>query len=242
MDFTDRLAALPFVTVLAIAVLMYGAKVALGRTAWVRRQPALALYQALDSVLFAWVAVMVIITPCFGQSFYIPSESMEPTLNVHDRLAVVRSPFWTRGPERGEILVFNPPPNATANGISEPYIKRVIGLPGEKLEVRAGRVFINDKPLDEPYTMEPSRADFGPVVVPAHHYFMMGDNRNNSADSRFWGPLDEDRIIGKAALRFWPLDAVRIEATPEYPGVPELRQPALGLPFVLRRYGVGVGR
>lgn len=238
MDITDRLASLPFITVAGIGVALYLAKVLLGRTKRVKRQPLQSLYQILDSVLFAWVAVMVIVTPCFGQAFYIPSESMEPTLNIQDRLAVVRPPFWLRGPRRGEILVFNAPPNADARGSKIPYIKRVIGLPGETLEVRAGSVFIDGRRLDEPYTMAPSARDFGPIIVPAHHYFMMGDNRNNSADSRYWGPLDEDRIIGKAAFRFWPLDAIGPETTPSYPGIPEKAQPALGEKFVLRRFGL----
>jgi signal peptidase I len=238
MDITDKLASLPFITVLAIAVALCAAKVLMGRSRHIGRQPMLTAYQALDSILFAWVAVMVIVTPCFGQAFYIPSESMEPTLNIHDRLTVVRPPFWLRGPRRGEVLVFNAPPNADKHGGKFPYIKRVIGLPGEKLEVRAGRVFINDLPLVEPYTMAPSANDFGPIVVPEHHVFMMGDNRNNSADSRYWGPLDEDRIIGKAAFRFWPLEAIGPQFTPAYPGVPEKAQPALGAGFVLRRYGI----
>jgi signal peptidase I len=161
---------------------------------------------------------------------------MVPTLQIHDHLIVGRVPFWYRGPRRGDILVFKVPPNANQEGQQQDYIKRCIGLPGERLEVRAGKVWINGKPLDEPYTAQPSNRDYGPIVVPAGHVFMMGDNRNNSADSRYWGPLDEDRIVGVAFLRFWPLNKIGLMQRPAYAGIADTRPPALGWPYVWRRY------
>jgi signal peptidase I len=89
------------------------------------------------------------------------------------------------------------------------YIKRVIGLPGEKLEVRDGRILINDKVVSENHTMYPDFDDFGPVQIPAGYYFMMGDNRGNSSDSRYWGFLPEQNLVGRAKLVLWPLWKVR---------------------------------
>ncbi len=237
MGIADRLATLPFIWVLAIAVGLYGLRAFLVRYPGLPKKPAMALYGVVDTIFFAWAMVFVLITPALGQQFYIPSGSMEATLEIQDRLSVARPPYWFHGPNRGDIVVFDAPPNATQEGATAPYIKRVIGLPGEMLEVRAGRVLIDGQALDEPYTKEPSRHDFGPIVVPEDHYFVMGDNRNNSADSRYWGPLDESRIIGKAVFRFWPLNKMGRVRTPRY-DVPQEPQPALGLPFILRRYGL----
>jgi signal peptidase I len=238
MGIADRLASLPFIWALAIAVGLYALKALLVRARSLPRKPAEAALSVVDTLLFAWVMVFVLITPALGQQFYIPSASMEPTLLINDRLSVARPPFWFHGPRRGDVIVFNAPPNATMEGVSTPYIKRVIGLPGETLKVRSGLVFINGRALDEPYVMEPSIADFGPIIIPPHHVFMMGDNRNNSADSRYWGPLDESRIVGKAWFRFWPLNKVGLVRPPDY-NVSQKDQPALGLPYVLDRYGLG---
>lgn len=245
MGFLDWLANLRFVYVLAIAVALYGIKAFFVRTSLLSDSRRKGWVETADSLLFAWVVVFIVLKPLFLQAFFIPSQSMEPTLSghragelaptgepyrnsVHDRLLVLKLPYWYRGPQRGEIIVFKAPPNADQGGRSLDYIKRLIGLPGEKLEVRNGAVYINDRRLDEPYTYEPSRNDFGPIIVPKDHYFMMGDNRNCSADSRFWGPLHRDRIVGKAWFRFWPLDKIGFIGTPKYDGVPQENQPALG--------------
>lgn len=228
----DWLANLPFVTVLAIAVALYALDTFVKRSPLVPANVRRAFGEFVESLLFAWVVVFLVLKPFFIQAFFIPSESMVPTLQVHDRLLVAKVPFWWRGPERGEILVFKAPQNADKDGIQRDYIKRLIGLPGETLEVRAGKVFINGTKLDEPYTAEDSNSDFGPIVIPPGHYFMMGDNRNRSADGRYWGPLDRNRIVGKAWFRFWPLDKIGFIHTPPYT-VPEKPQPALGIPIVM---------
>jgi len=144
------------------------------------------------------------------EAFEIPSESMVPTFVVGDRLMVDKAVFRFRHPERNEILVFKDPDDESRN-----LIKRVIGLPGEKLEIRQRVVYINDIPLkedshayhdpDDRYRIA-VRDDFGPVVIPPEKYFMMGDNRENSHDSRFWGFLDVRGIIGRAFVIYWSRD------------------------------------
>lgn len=229
----DWLANLPFVSVLLIAVVLYALHAFVQRSPRISEDTRRWLGETVESLLFAWVVVFVILKPFFLQAFYIPSESMVPTLEVRDRLLVAKVPYWVRGPQRGEILVFKAPPNADQDGIARDYIKRTIGLPGERLEIREGRVWINGKPLDEPYIQEPADHAFGPIIVPDGHYFMMGDNRNASADSRYWGPLEGSRVVGKAWLRFWPLDKIGLLKQPTYDGIPETRQPAVGLPALI---------
>lgn len=185
---------------------------------------------------FVFVFVMVILIRYFiCEIRWIPSGSMKPTLIEGDRIVVERVTHFYKKPERGDILVFYPPfikPSRTPLGIlarrvgigcnDVAFIKRVVGLPGEKVEIKKfpdGRsvVYINDKPLKEDYVM--SDYDYipcsdtmycGPMIVPEGKYFMMGDNRGNSEDSRFWGFLPEYRIVGRAVTVFWPLNRIKI--------------------------------
>ncbi|MBW4661524.1 MAG: signal peptidase I [Drouetiella hepatica Uher 2000/2452] len=151
-----------------------------------------------------------------AEARYIPSESMVPTLVINDRLMVEKITYLFHSPERGDIVVFWPPDNVSEvcqgqpnpNRQKDAFIKRVIGLPGEKVEVRDGKVLINDQELPENYTEEPSRDPWGPQIVPPNSYLMMGDNRNNSCDSRRWGFIPRSEIIGRAAFRFWPIDRI----------------------------------
>lgn len=152
-----------------------------------------------------------------AEARFIPSESMLPTLEVGDRLIVEKVSYHFESPHHGDIVVFNPPEGAGFRDHNA-LIKRVIALPGEHLEVRDAKVWLNGKALDEAYTKEgpdyrmPDPGNPGAyfhegaeVVVPAGHVFVMGDNRNNSADSHVWGFLPISNIIGRAAVRFWPL-------------------------------------
>ena len=124
--------------------------------------------------------------------------------------------------ERGDIIVFWFPDDP-----SKSYIKRVIGLPGETVQMRAGRIYVNGKELQEPYldpTLNVSNDDRPPTYVKPHYYFVMGDNRDNSSDSRLWGLVPEKYIYGKALFRYWPLSkASFIRHETEYPGVPSRR-------------------
>lgn len=149
---------------------------------------------------------------------YIPSGSMLPTLQLQDRLLIEKVSMNFSRPQRGDILVFEHPDRPAPHGLMDglahwqgygaytPLIKRVIGLPGEVLEVRDGKVLIDGRVLDESgYHIKPPHYQFGPIRIPDDHLFMMGDNRNNSADSHVWGPLPIANVRGKAVFRFWPV-------------------------------------
>lgn len=152
----------------------------------------------------ALVIALVIKTFLF-QAFYIPSESMVPTLKVGDRVLVNKLSYDLHDVHRGDIIVFKAPPEARRDGIDD-LVKRVIGLPGDTVEAREdGRVYVNDRLLDEPYLPKGTRTNNLPATkVPAGHYFMMGDNRSASSDSRVWGPIDKSAIIGRVFVRIWP--------------------------------------
>lgn len=159
----------------------------------------------LQTLLLA-VVLAAVIRWGIAEPRYIPSGSMLPTLNLGDRLVVEKiSHFW-RDWHRGDIVVFAPPPALVSQGYNTDnvLIKRIIALPGETVEVRAGQVWVNGFPLSEPYVAESPRYTWGPAVVPAGSVFVLGDNRNASNDSHVWGFLDERLIIGRAWVRFWP--------------------------------------
>ncbi|MBD2462753.1 signal peptidase I [Oscillatoria sp. FACHB-1407] len=143
-----------------------------------------------------------------AEARYIPSESMRPTLEVNDRLIIEKVSYYFYKPERGDIIVFRPTDRLRqANpSLKDAFIKRVIGLPGETVEVRDGQVLINDQPIEENYIFAPPDYPWGPEVVPEDSYLVLGDNRNNSYDSHFWGFVPRENIIGRAVVRFWPLN------------------------------------
>jgi signal peptidase I len=141
-----------------------------------------------------------------AEARYIPSESMLPTLEVNDRLIIDKVTYNFRKPERGDVVVFSPTEALKEQNFRDAFIKRVIGLPGEEVEVKGGRVFINGQPLRENYIEEKPEYSFGPVTVPSEQYLVLGDNRNNSYDSHYWGFVPKDNIIGRAIVRFWPLN------------------------------------
>ncbi|NJK35192.1 MAG: signal peptidase I [Oscillatoriales cyanobacterium SM2_2_1] len=167
---------------------------------------------------------------------FIPSSSMEPTLQIGDHLFIDKISLRLRSPQRGEIVIFNPPQSPCVGDSSQVYIKRVIGLPGDRLSIREGKVFVNGKALREPYMAAPieyTMPDTGtkprqliegepcfipqPVlvdadrnlsfVVPPETYWVMGDNRNNSQDSHAWGFLPAENLVGRAIFRWLPLGA-----------------------------------
>jgi signal peptidase I len=156
------------------------------------------------------LAIALIVRFFVAEPRYIPSPSMLPTLAVGDRLLVEKVSYHLQPPSRGNIVVFEPPPQLRGYGYStsQAFIKRVIGLPGETVQVSQGKVFINGQPLIERYILEPPAYDMPPVQVPAGSLFMMGDNRNDSNDSHVWGFLPLENIIGRAAFRFWPLSKI----------------------------------
>ncbi len=146
-----------------------------------------------------------------AQCYLIPSGSMEPTLETNDRLVVDKVSYHFTKPNRGDIVVFTPPQKVTEKERSnDPFIKRVIGLPGEQIEIKGGQVYANNMPLRENYIAAQPNYTWGPQVVPANSYLVLGDNRNQSYDGHIWGFVSSDRIIGKAVVRFWPPERISI--------------------------------
>ena len=155
------------------------------------------------------LAVILYIGISFAvQAVHVEGLSMFATLNDNDYLIANKIDYRVHAPERGDIIILRPPTNNSTD-----FIKRVIALPGEKLLIRSGTVYINGHRLEEPYLPEawiystdwPCGGCDGKVMGP-NEYFVMGDNRNRSQDSRFFGPITRDRIDGKAWFRIWPLD------------------------------------
>jgi signal peptidase I len=149
------------------------------------------------------VSIFLIINMIFFRYYWIPSGSMEPTLKIKDRIIVNKASYWVNKPVRGEIVVFRYPLN-----VKKHYIKRIIGLPGEKVEIKNSVVYIDDRPLVESYIEESKYNNYGPVAVPEGYYFVLGDNRVNSMDSRVWGFVANEHIIGKVVYCYWPLEHI----------------------------------
>jgi signal peptidase I len=194
----------------------------------------------LPMLVLAALVLAFLIKTFLVQAFYIPSGSMIPTLEIGDRVLVEKVTYRFREPQRGEVIVFSRPgydpgPRSVGTvvrsfleglGLVQPnaeidLIKRVIGLPGETVEIRKGRVLINGEPLDESYA-QPETRDYGPTEVPADHLFMLGDNRMNSDDSRFsLGTVPLSNVVGKAFVILWPPASATLSLDQDYPGVGE---------------------
>ncbi|HSL00726.1 MAG TPA: signal peptidase I [Rubrobacteraceae bacterium] len=152
-------------------------------------------------LLVSFVLVFGFVRPVIAAPFYVGSESMVPTLKVWDRVLINKVAYDFTGPNRGDIVLFESPASA-----KDPLIKRVVGLPGETVELRDGTLYVNGEPQEEPYLRKhrPDGRPYGPQRVPEGHVFVMGDNRANSFDSRFFGPVPQENLIGESLVRFWP--------------------------------------
>jgi signal peptidase I len=187
-----------------------------------RAQSRKSYFRDFVETVVTAVLLALVLRAFVVQTFRIPSGSMEDTLLVGDFLIVnkfiygIKVPFTDtrlpgiREPERGDIIVFeypNPDPRAR----KENYVKRCIGMPGDVVELRNNVLYINGEKIEEDYIKlkppTPRWADYGPIKVPEDSYFMLGDNRNWSADSRDWGYMDESLIQGKAVMIYWSWDA-----------------------------------
>lgn len=160
------------------------------------------LWEYIKMIIFV-VVVVLIVNNFLLINARVPSESMEKTIMTGDRFFGNRLTYLFDDPERFDIVVFKYPDDE-----SQLFVKRVIGLPGETVEIKDGKVYINgsETPLDDSFTPETPTGDYGPYVVPEGSYFMLGDNRNHSGDSRFWKQpyVEKEKIVGKAIFRYFP--------------------------------------
>ncbi len=140
-----------------------------------------------------------------AQAFQVEQYSMEPTLLPHDRVLVNKFLYKFRDPVRGDIIVLRYPRDPGRN-----YIKRIVGLPGDKVQILEGHLLVNDVRIEEVYVNGTPTGDFGPEAVPSDSFFVLGDNRNNSEDSRAFGFLKKDLVVGQAVLIYWPPQRLRL--------------------------------
>jgi signal peptidase I len=210
-----------------------------------RGRSSRAFWTELPFLVVIALVLAILLKTFVVQAFYIPSSSMEPTLLIGDRVLVTKTAYLYREPRRGEVVVFSEDLDvededgnllmgtlqslASGLGVTEPserdFIKRIIGLPGETIEMRGGVVLIDGEPIPEAtstdggYLSRPDLTDFGPVTVEEGHYFMMGDNRPNSADSRYGlGQIPRDQILGRAFVIIWPLGSAGSLPIADYAG------------------------
>lgn len=158
----------------------------------------------LESVVLA-VILAAILRLFIIQPFYIPSPSMEPTLLPNDRIIVNMLLYRFSPPKRGDVIVFRYPPDP-----SRDFVKRIVALGGETVEVRQGYLLVNGRRIEEPYLPHETMKDYKSYTVPQNTYFVMGDNRSNSDDSRFWGTVPRQNIVGKVFLIYWPPGRMRV--------------------------------
>lgn len=182
-----------------------------------------AFREAIETI--ALTLIIFLLVHAVVQNFRVEQHSMEPTLQDGEYILVNKAAYWTLdtsflvgiasaaspgepqtvdvfgAPQRGDIVVFKLPQSPSRN-----LIKRVVGLPGEMVEIKERKVFINGKSLKEPYVVAPPNYYLSPRLIPPGHYFLLGDNRNNSYDSHSFGAVPRANIIGKAFLRYWPLE------------------------------------
>ena len=184
----------------------------------VSKRPLGCLFEVVATLVLT-IIIFLVIQNFVAQPYRIEQMSMEQTLEPGQYVLIDKlSPRWADY-ARGDVVVFWPPDAEH----EVPFIKRVIGLPGDRVELKDGQVYVNGVKLDEPYVYEgPTEASVlgDVIVVPEGSYFAMGDHRSDSTDSRVFGFIDRDDIIGRALVRYWPIDTFTVLRTPSYPGVP----------------------
>ena len=164
-----------------------------------------AFLELFESVAIA-IILAVLIRLFIFQPFYIPSGSMEPNLQIGDRIIVSKLTYRFSEPQRGDVIVFKFPLDP-----SRDFVKRAVALGGETVAISDSTLFIDGQPVPEHYLPPDLRfGDFGPREIPQDHYLMLGDNRNSSDDSRMWGALQEDYIVGKAVVIYWPINRISL--------------------------------
>jgi signal peptidase I len=190
----------------------------------VSQRPAFGCLFEIVETLVLTLIIFVVIQNFVAQPYKVQQQSMERTLEPEQYVLVDKLTPRFDTYKRGDIVVFKPP--ADWGDDETPFIKRVIGEGGDTIDIRDGSVFVNDIEIEEPYvyaeddgTQQATDAPFDQSswTIPAGELFLMGDHRSNSADSRTFGPVDVDQVIGRAWLRYWPLDTFGILPTPTYP-------------------------
>ncbi len=163
-----------------------------------------ALWDVVSTVVPA-IAIALLINIFVAQAMVVQGPSMQPTLHYDQRVMVEKVTYrLAHGPRRGDVVIIE------VQGETEPLIKRVVALSGETIEVRDGRVFINGVLLEEPWTTQQGGPNYNSTLIPPLHVFVLGDNRGSSRDSRSFGPVAVDHLIGRAWLIYWPLDQMEL--------------------------------
>ncbi|KAL1503450.1 hypothetical protein AB1Y20_011937 [Prymnesium parvum] len=163
----------------------------------------------LLSVLFPALCLVLLVRTYLVEPYFIPSMSMYPTLLVNDQIAVEKFSRFLSPPQRGDLVVFSPPPTYFQMGkpsTTKALVKRVVAVAGDAVEMRGGTLFLNGMPMYEPYVRERPNYSLGPLEVPVGSIFVLGDNRNDSSDSHIWGSLPIENVVGKAFYIVWPIE------------------------------------
>ncbi|ABX08975.1 signal peptidase I [Prochlorococcus marinus] len=165
--------------------------------------------------IIIWILIAIFLRWQVIEPRWIPSGSMLPTLNIQDRILVEKlSPkikkFKNPSAMRNAIVVFNPPQQLIDAGYESnaALIKRIVGIPGDKIEVNSGKLIRNGETVKETWLSEPIGYEMKKIIVPPHSFWVLGDNRNNSLDSHLWGELPEENLIGTALVRYWPINNI----------------------------------
>ncbi len=161
------------------------------------------MLRELAGTLVPAIVIALLIHVFLAQGTRVYGQSMEPSLHTNERLVIEKLSYHFHGPRRGDVVVLRDP-----GGSPELLIKRVVGLAGERVTIADGRVYIDGVPLDEPYLDQVTQGGGRSWVIPPLHVFVMGDNRSASRDSRIFGPVALEQLIGKAMVRYWPLAEV----------------------------------
>jgi signal peptidase I len=160
--------------------------------------------ELFESIIPA-ILIAVLLNLFVVQPTKVRGESMEPTLHTNEYLLVEKISYRFHPPRRGDVVVFKYPRDEAEN-----FIKRVIAVPGDTVEIVSGRVYINGQPTVEPYLLQLPRESMPPTIVPQGQLFVLGDNRLNSNDSRSFGMVSLDEVLGRAWLRYWPINEITI--------------------------------